>query len=94
MSRKARVSAAMVNLMGGGERHAWTLDELHRGLAQRGRSSDFSSVFRAAETQQRGHIVSDCPLAAQHIFHHTKTPAREPEHPIQIIARSFGLVED
>jgi Fur family ferric uptake transcriptional regulator len=48
MSRKARVSAAMVNLMGGGERHAWTLDELHAGLAREGRVSDFSSVFRAA----------------------------------------------
>jgi glycerol-3-phosphate dehydrogenase subunit C len=51
-------------------------------------------VFRAADIQQRGHIVSDCPLAAQHIFHHTETPAREPEHPIQIVARAYGLVED
>jgi Fe2+ or Zn2+ uptake regulation protein len=49
MSRKARVSAAMVNLMGGGERHAWTLDEPHAGLARQGRVSNFSSVFRAAE---------------------------------------------
>jgi len=51
-------------------------------------------VFRTANTQQRGHIVSDCPLAAQHIFHHTELPAREPEHPIQIVARAYGLVED
>ncbi len=51
-------------------------------------------VFKAANTQQRGHIVSDCPLAAQHIFHHTETPAREPEHPIQIMARAYGLIED
>jgi Fur family ferric uptake transcriptional regulator len=49
MSRKARVSAAMVSLMAGGERHAWTLDELHAGLARQGKASDFSSVFRAAE---------------------------------------------
>jgi Fur family ferric uptake transcriptional regulator len=49
MSRKARVSAAMVNLMGGGERHAWTLDELHASLGRQGKASDFSSVFRAAE---------------------------------------------
>jgi glycerol-3-phosphate dehydrogenase subunit C len=48
-------------------------------------------VFRAANQKPRGHIVSDCPLAAQHIVAHTETPAREPEHPIQIIARSFGL---
>jgi glycerol-3-phosphate dehydrogenase subunit C len=51
-------------------------------------------VFRAADKQQRGHIVSDCPLAAQHIVAHTETPAREPEHPIQIMARAFGLKKD
>jgi glycerol-3-phosphate dehydrogenase subunit C len=51
-------------------------------------------VFRAASTQKRGHIVSDCPLAAQHIFHHSETPAKEPEHPIQIMARAYGLVGD
>ena len=51
-------------------------------------------VFRAANAKSRGHIVSDCPLAAQHIVAHTDTPAREPEHPIQIMARSFGLKKD
>ena len=51
-------------------------------------------VFRAANQQKRGHIVSDCPLAAQHIVAHTDTPAREPEHPIQIMARAFGLKRD
>ena len=49
MARKSNVSAAMVSLMGGGERHAWTLEELHDGLARGGRTTDFSSVFRAAE---------------------------------------------
>ena len=51
-------------------------------------------VFRAANTQGRGHIVSDCPLAALHIVAHTETPAREPEHPIQIMARAYGLRRD
>jgi glycerol-3-phosphate dehydrogenase subunit C len=51
-------------------------------------------VFRAANTQARGHIVSDCPLAAIHIVSHTETPAREPEHPVQIMARAFGLKKD
>ena len=51
-------------------------------------------VFRAVNQKPRGHIVSDCPLAAQHIVAHTETPAREPEHPIQIIARSYGLKKD
>ena len=37
MPRKAQISAAMVGLMGGGERHAWTLEELHEGLARHGR---------------------------------------------------------
>src|SRR5438105_6181365 len=49
MSRKARVSAAMVDLMQDGERHAWTLEELHAEIGRRGRTTDFSSVFRAAE---------------------------------------------
>jgi len=51
-------------------------------------------VFRAANTQARGHIVSDCPLAAAHIVAHTETPARAPEHPIQIMARAYGLKSD
>jgi len=51
-------------------------------------------VFRTANGQARGHIVSDCPLAAQHIVSNTDTPARVPEHPIQIMARAFGLKQD
>jgi glycerol-3-phosphate dehydrogenase subunit C len=51
-------------------------------------------VFKAVNAKPRGHIVSDCPLAAVHIVAHTDTPAREPEHPIQIMARAFGLKRD
>jgi glycerol-3-phosphate dehydrogenase subunit C len=59
-------------------------------------------VFRTAAWQNRAHIASDCPLAAQHILQNVKalnandekeTKAREAEHPIQIFARAFGLVE-
>ena len=59
-------------------------------------------VFRAAASQARGHIVSDCPLAAQHIVQNVREmaakdgkdwPVREPEHPIQILAHAFGLME-
>ncbi len=57
MPRKAQISAAMVGLMGGGERHAWTLEELHEALARRGRVSDFSSVFRAAEKLAAGGVA-------------------------------------
>ena len=49
MARKARVSAAVLSLMKEGERHAWTLEELHVSLARRGAATDFSSVFRASE---------------------------------------------
>jgi glycerol-3-phosphate dehydrogenase subunit C len=52
-------------------------------------------VFRAAEQQARGHIASDCPLAAQHIVQNVAggPTDRKPEHPIQILARAFGLQE-
>jgi glycerol-3-phosphate dehydrogenase subunit C len=60
-------------------------------------------VFRTAAQQARGHIVSDCPLAAQHIVSNVKqamekdgkvAPVNEPEHPIQIMARAYGLLEN
>jgi glycerol-3-phosphate dehydrogenase subunit C len=59
-------------------------------------------VFRAAENQARGHIVSDCPLAANHIVDQVEkltakdgkaAPARRAEHPIEILARAYGLLE-
>jgi len=62
MARKARVSAAMVDLMGKGERHAWTLEELHVALGRRGRVTDFSSVFRAAEKLAADGLVRKVPL--------------------------------
>jgi glycerol-3-phosphate dehydrogenase subunit C len=60
-------------------------------------------VFRAAAQQARGHIVSDCPLAAQHIAQQVDeiserdgnmAMVREAEHPIEIMARAYGLLED
>jgi len=57
-------------------------------------------VFRAVAGQARGHIASDCPLAAQHIFANVDEmakqdgiglKARAPEHPIEIFARAYGL---
>jgi glycerol-3-phosphate dehydrogenase subunit C len=58
-------------------------------------------VFRAVMTAGRGHIVSNCPLAAQHIVENVKdmaakdgkqAPARA-EHPIEIMAKAYGLME-
>jgi len=60
------------------------------------------TTFRTAAAQARGHIASDCPLAAEHLMHNVRalnekdgkpSPAREAEHPIQIFARAFGLAE-
>jgi glycerol-3-phosphate dehydrogenase subunit C len=60
-------------------------------------------VMRSLVNQARGHIVSDCPLAGKHIVQGAREmadeqgktlPAREAEHPIEILARAFGLKED
>ncbi len=58
-------------------------------------------VFRAAVAQARGHIASDCPLAGQHIVKEATAlaqkdgiaVARQAEHPVEILARAFGLTE-
>src|SRR4029079_15895469 len=57
MSRRPRVAAAMTSLRGDGDRHAWTLEELHSALVERGHPSDFSSVFRAAEKLASAGII-------------------------------------
>jgi Fe2+ or Zn2+ uptake regulation protein len=43
--------------MGGSERHAWTLEELHAAVVEHGHPADFSSVFRAAEKLAAGGII-------------------------------------
>jgi glycerol-3-phosphate dehydrogenase subunit C len=59
-------------------------------------------VMRQVENQARGHVVSDCPLAAKHILQGAQEmaarddkelPAKAPEHPIEILARAYGLLE-
>jgi glycerol-3-phosphate dehydrogenase subunit C len=59
-------------------------------------------AMRTAVNQARGHIASDCPLAAKHIVQGarelaeaggTQLPARKAEHPIEIFARAYGLSE-
>jgi glycerol-3-phosphate dehydrogenase subunit C len=60
-------------------------------------------AMRTAVSQARGHIASDCPLAAKHIVQGahelarqggTELPAKKPEHPIEIFARAYGLKEN
>ncbi len=57
-------------------------------------------VFRKAAEQPRGHVVSDCPLAAVHILNGAKEmaaregkdlSAKKAEHPIEILALAYGL---
>jgi len=58
-------------------------------------------VFRQVVKQARGHIASDCPLAGLHIVENARalaekdgvTVATKAEHPIEILARAFGLTE-
>jgi Fur family ferric uptake transcriptional regulator len=57
VARKPRISAAVIALMDGGERHAWTLEELHASLVERGHSTDFSTVFRAAQKLAAGGFI-------------------------------------
>ncbi|HXC30729.1 MAG TPA: transcriptional repressor [Stellaceae bacterium] len=49
MARTPIVSTALLSLMRERHHHAWTLEDLHAGLAERDIAADFSSVFRAAE---------------------------------------------
>ncbi|MDE2465118.1 MAG: glycerol-3-phosphate dehydrogenase [Alphaproteobacteria bacterium] len=60
-------------------------------------------VFRTVVSQARGHVASDCPLAALHIVNEARTLAaregksfapKEAEHPVQIFARALGLKGD
>ncbi|HEY6578889.1 MAG TPA: heterodisulfide reductase-related iron-sulfur binding cluster [Rhizomicrobium sp.] len=60
-------------------------------------------VFRMAVKQGRGHLASDCPLAASHILQGARELAADegvefqphaPEHPIEIFARAYGLLEN
>ena len=72
------------------------LKETHQVAMKVGRP-----VMRQVVAQARGHVVSDCPLAAKHILQGAREmaekdgktlPSPAPEHPIEIFARSYGLL--
>lgn len=57
-------------------------------------------AVRALAKQARAHVVSDCPLAAKHLVQGLQeraekegetAPAAAPEHPIEIMAKAYGL---
>jgi len=58
-------------------------------------------VFRTVANSGRGHVASACPLAGQHIVENVNVmaakdgkdaPFAESEHPIEIMARAYGLL--
>jgi glycerol-3-phosphate dehydrogenase subunit C len=58
-------------------------------------------AMRQVVNQAHGHVVSDCPLAAEHLVQGARElaqsegrelPAKKPEHPIEVFARSYGLM--
>lgn len=58
-------------------------------------------AMRAVASQARGHVISDCPLAAEHLFQGareiaandgTKLPAQKSEHPIEVFAHAYRLI--
>ena len=58
-------------------------------------------AMRQVTSQARGHLVSDCPLAAKHLLQGARDIAakddktlaiKDAEHPIEIVARAYGLM--
>jgi len=49
VARPPRTRLALLEIVGGGARHDWSIEELRGGLADRGLAADFSTVFRATE---------------------------------------------
>jgi len=103
MARKPRVSADMVSLMTRSKRHAWTLEDLHGGLARAGTPTAFSSVFRAAEKLAADGIVEKVllesgrarfELAGTHHDHlHCSNCKRLVPLPCVLQRRSWAVVE-
>ncbi len=49
MARPPRTRMAVREVVAGGSRHDWSIDELRDALGERGVAADFSTVFRATE---------------------------------------------
>lgn len=58
MGRRSVISEQILEVMSGGGRHCWTLEDLHDDLAGRGVEPDPSSVFRAVtRLEDAGRLV-------------------------------------
>jgi Fe2+ or Zn2+ uptake regulation protein len=54
VARPPRTRIAVREVVAGGARHDWSIEELRAGLSERGVAADFSTVFRAAEALVEG----------------------------------------
>jgi Fur family transcriptional regulator, ferric uptake regulator len=57
MPRPSPVTDAVRRLLEAGERHAWTLDELHEAVVTELGAADYSSVFRATAQLEREQLL-------------------------------------
>ncbi len=57
MPRPSPVTDAVKAIIVAGDRHAWALDELLEAVRHEIPSADFSTVFRAMQTLERGGLV-------------------------------------
>jgi Fur family ferric uptake transcriptional regulator len=57
MPRPSPVTDEVRRLLQAGERHAWSLNELHQGARQTLGSADYSSVFRAVAALERDGVI-------------------------------------
>ena len=53
MPRPSPVTDTVRDLLASGQRHSWSLDELHEGATHRLGSADYSTVFRAVAALER-----------------------------------------
>jgi Fur family transcriptional regulator, peroxide stress response regulator len=49
IARPSHIRPALADLLAGGDRHDWSIEELREALSERGTPADFSSVFRALQ---------------------------------------------
>ncbi len=53
MARPSHVRDSVRHVLDEGERHDWSIEDLHAAILASGRSADFSSVFRAVVRLER-----------------------------------------
>jgi Fe2+ or Zn2+ uptake regulation protein len=57
MSRPSHVRHAVAALLTASDRHGWSIEEVDRGLKERGVKADSSSIFRALTHLERAGLL-------------------------------------